>query len=371
MMKQGKKQQNYAVVLITKYFVTFCRLLTLTYRWVIKMIKLREARYCNLKLLLIFLVIYGHTIETQIWHNTVLMTQYKFIYLVHMPLFAFLSGLFITDCRSCTVQLKRLLPIYIVLQTTAYLIKNGTLKLITPYWHLWYLLSCACWIGITWLLFYFAKGKGNIIILMLALFIGSVAGYINIIGREFSLSRTIVFFPYFWLGAICDSRVNWKKFRTAGLVALLIGIMIVYFIGDKLQVTFLYHADPYSNMENGSYLRLLCYFIGFLLGFFLLTWTLDKRFPFTKAGANTMPAYIAHVPFAILLRELNLSWPIYLIAITIFLWMVYKVLQLYGTIYGMVPSDGRNKMCPHFKTCMKNMDEKCTGFCYPCPEAKF
>lgn len=129
---------------------------------------------------------------------------------------------------------------------------------------------------------------------MLALFIGSVAGYINIIGREFSLSRTIVFFPYFWLGAICDSRVNWKKFRTAGLVALLIGIMIVYFIGDKLQVTFLYHADPYSNMENGSYLRLLCYFIGFLLGFFLLTWTLDKRFPFTKAGANTMPAYIAH-----------------------------------------------------------------------------
>lgn len=69
---------------------------------------------------------------------------------------------------------------------------------------------------------------------MLALFIGSVAGYINIIGREFSLSRTIVFFPYFWLGAICDSRVNWKKFRTAGLVALLIGIMIVYFIGDKI-----------------------------------------------------------------------------------------------------------------------------------------
>lgn len=94
MMKQGKKQQNYAVVLITKYFVTFCRLLTLTYRWVRKMIKLREARYCNLKLLLIFLVIYGHTIETQIWHNTVLMTQYKFIYLVHMPLFAFLSGLY-------------------------------------------------------------------------------------------------------------------------------------------------------------------------------------------------------------------------------------------------------------------------------------
>lgn len=103
------------------------------------MIKLRKARYCNLKLLLIFLVIYGHMIETRIWQNTVLMTQYKFIYLVHMPLFSFLSGLFITDCRSCTVQLKRLLPIYIVLQTAAFLIKNGTLKLITPYWHLWYL----------------------------------------------------------------------------------------------------------------------------------------------------------------------------------------------------------------------------------------
>ena len=41
------------------------------------MVKLRDARFCNLKLLLIFLVIYGHLIEPGIYQSEVLMTQYK------------------------------------------------------------------------------------------------------------------------------------------------------------------------------------------------------------------------------------------------------------------------------------------------------
>ena len=51
------------------------------------MVKLKDARYCNLKLLLIFLVIYGHLIEPAIYQSKVLMTQYKWIYLFHIVLF--------------------------------------------------------------------------------------------------------------------------------------------------------------------------------------------------------------------------------------------------------------------------------------------
>lgn len=64
------------------------------YRKAMEMVKLRDAQYCNLKLLLIFLVIYGHLIEPGIRNSEVLMVQYRWIYMVHMPLFCFLSGFF-------------------------------------------------------------------------------------------------------------------------------------------------------------------------------------------------------------------------------------------------------------------------------------
>ena len=41
------------------------------------MVKMREANYCNLKLLLIFLVVYGHWIELSIHDSEILMLQYR------------------------------------------------------------------------------------------------------------------------------------------------------------------------------------------------------------------------------------------------------------------------------------------------------
>ena len=41
------------------------------------MVKLRSARYCNLKLFLKYLVVYGHWIEAGIWNEPILMEQYR------------------------------------------------------------------------------------------------------------------------------------------------------------------------------------------------------------------------------------------------------------------------------------------------------
>lgn len=64
------------------------------------MIKFRQAYYCNLKAFLMVLVIYGHWIEPEIEHSRLLYTQYWWIYLLHMPLFAFLSGLFFAKLQG-------------------------------------------------------------------------------------------------------------------------------------------------------------------------------------------------------------------------------------------------------------------------------
>ena len=86
------------------------------------MIKLRNAGYCNLKLLLLFMVVYGHWMENRIDSSGVLLMQYRFIYFVHMPLFVFLSGLFVKSGADCLRQVKRLLPLYAVLQLGAVLV---------------------------------------------------------------------------------------------------------------------------------------------------------------------------------------------------------------------------------------------------------
>jgi len=61
------------------------------------MVKRRQAKYCNLKLVLIFLVIFGHMIEP------LNLRMYHWIYAFHMPVFAMLSGMFSTKNR-CSWQ---------------------------------------------------------------------------------------------------------------------------------------------------------------------------------------------------------------------------------------------------------------------------
>jgi hypothetical protein len=92
--------------------------------------------------------------------------------------------------KVCKNQLARILPLYILLQTFAVVIGNGAVNPLTPYWHLWYLLSYSIWLCLAWTWFRFCNGKGKIIILVCSVVIGCLAGLVPFIGRELSLSRT-------------------------------------------------------------------------------------------------------------------------------------------------------------------------------------
>ena len=208
------------------YFCNAFRLLVSNKR-VIEMVKLRDARYCNLKLFLIYLVVYGHLIEPEIEQSPLLMTQYRWIYLFHMPLFCFLSGLFMTDSSTCKRQMKKTFSLYAVIQTLIVFFSGGRIGLSTPCWILWYLLSCSIWAGTGWLWYRFCKEKEKVPILIGAIAIGCAAGFVSSIGREYSLSRTLVFFPYFWMGLICDRKFPWEMLRPAGFPALVTAMILM------------------------------------------------------------------------------------------------------------------------------------------------
>ena len=333
-------------------------------RQVKMMIKLREAQYCNLKLFLIFLVIYGHLIETRIWESELLMVQYRWIYLVHMPLFSFLSGLFINRKKDCRVQLVRIFPLYVFLQIVACLIESGTVKLSTPWWHLWYLLSYCYWICLACLWFRFWEGRCKFIILICSVIIGCVAGIFPYIGREFSLSRTLVFFPYFWTGVIFKPSFNWKKLRVVGILAFETALVIMFYIGNEIPVAFLYQASPYES-ENCIALRLICYVLSGLLGLFLLAVSPTSRLPFSKMGANTMLAYVIHAPIVLCLRELDIPWQFNIIFTVAFLYVMYMFTKWHGALYGIVPKKRRENKWRLFKKSMKNMLSQSIDSSYP------
>lgn len=141
--------------------------------------KLYRAGYCNLRALLMYLVIYGHLIERRLGESPALQVQYRWIYAVHMPAFAFLSGLFCKQPESCRRQAGRALSVYLAAQLAAVALLDQTPW--TPYWHLWYLLSLSMWGWSCWawrrrwvLRWYFV---------LLAGLAGCLAGYLPFLGR--------------------------------------------------------------------------------------------------------------------------------------------------------------------------------------------
>lgn len=304
------------------------------------MIKLRDARYCNLKLLLIYLVIYGHLIEPGIWESKVLMVQYKLIYMFHMPLFSFLSGLFLNSSKTCSRQFFKMASLYFFLQTFAVLLGNGKVRPLTPYWHLWYLLSYSVWSATGWIWFRYFNGKGQFIILFGSVLVGCVAGLVPDIGREHSLSRTLVFFPYFWMGLICNPNYPWDRMRLHGFVSMVPILAVISHWVNQISAVFLYQAAPYGKINNGIELRLICYLLGSLICLLLLAFMPKRRFLFTRVGADTMPAYLIHAPIVLYIRELDILWPYHLLIAAIILYLIDKARRWHSTLYGIVPAKG-------------------------------
>ena len=106
----------------------------------------RDHQFDNIRLILIFFVIFGHLIEYFAAGGIL----YRWIYSFHMPVFIFISGYFAKfDPKKIVCNI--LVP-YVLLQIlyTAFdrlLYGNAPFRLqfTTPYWLLWYLFSLFCY----------------------------------------------------------------------------------------------------------------------------------------------------------------------------------------------------------------------------------
>lgn len=269
----------------------------------------REYGFDNLRGILIFLVVLGHLMEHCGSFRGVGFL-YRTIYSFHMPAFLFLTGYFARYDRKKIIC--GLLVPYVLFQTGYILFDrwlNGSetaLQYTTPYWILWYLMASMMY-HLLLPMYDTADRRQQFLALGITFGLSLMAGFDATVEYPLSLSRFLVFQPWFLLGHYCSKgdwilamerwsatrRIPLKSLLTAAVCMLVLLMQMVSFRPEVL-----YGSYPYVRLNYGPLERLfagitaLCW-IGFgcLVLLPLLRWPLPML---TALGQNTLPVYLLH-----------------------------------------------------------------------------
>lgn len=278
----------------------------------------RNAYFDNAKLLLIYLVVFGHIIQPFTIDSKELSTLYTWIYTFHMPAFIFLAGFFAKgagNIKYILTLMKKLLIPYLIFQViyTAYYFFIGKENWLTdnifyPHWSLWFLVSLFCW----HILLIFYKRLPVYVGLLIAIVLGTIIGYFDHVGHTFSLSRTFVFFPYFLLGYLVKFEhiklLKQRVVRYASIIIVLAMAVTIYFMPD-INSGWLLASKSYDTLgmeDLGGIARLMIYCTSTLMVIAVLSFIPERRFSFTYLGERTLYVYLLHGFFIQFFREYNL-----------------------------------------------------------------
>lgn len=167
----------------------------------------RDIFWDSLKFVLIFLVVYGHTMEYNLSDGSFNRAMWNFIYTFHMPLFVFISGRFShIHSRERYIQgIVRLVETTIVFQiiwsifrVTIFGEQINYTFITQPYTILWYLVALIYWrVMVLFIPKKVLAHKKKII--FASFMICFLSGFIPV-GHDFVIQRTLVFLPFFALG---------------------------------------------------------------------------------------------------------------------------------------------------------------------------
>lgn len=269
-------------------------------------VKNRIPFWDNMKGILIFLVVYGHLLENMTSPAAVFL--YKGIYLFHMPLFVVCSG-YLAKFSPKRI-LKRILLPYIICQAVLCLTNpSKSMQFTTPVWTLWYLLALTVWM-ITIPFLEECPKKARFLVVLGAFALGSLCGMDDTVGYYLSVSRIVVFYPFFILGYYGKQWIKdhgWEQglwqtgeifhnkwIRTASFLALAAAIGLFLYAEPFIKATWLYGSYSYAKGGYGIGCRLISYLVACQIGLFLFVWVPKTNTFFGILGANSMAIYLLH-----------------------------------------------------------------------------
>lgn len=273
-------------------------------------IETRSPKWDILKFYLVFLVVLGHAAGFYTETSHFIKGLFLLIYSFHMPLFIFISGMFSKN----NINEKRYNKIF------GYLIVYFALKLFEFFYKLisgvnpefsffseggapWYMFALFSFSLLT----IAVKKVSPKYILIMSILIACVAGYDSDIGDFLILSRTVVFFPFFYIGycldrkkieSLCRSRTN----KIIAAVVLVSFTIIVFVFADGIDSLrpLLTGRNPFSKLgkcaDFGFFIRLLYFAVVTLVSACVVILTPQKtHFGIAeRLGQRTLAIYGFH-----------------------------------------------------------------------------
>lgn len=221
----------------------------------------RNYKFDNIKCLLMFLVLFGHSLE--LFKGDERKLIYQIIYLFHMPAFIFMTGYFAKYQPKKILQ--RYVITYFVFQTLYQIfdavVLEETLELslqyTKPYWHLWFLMAAGMYLAMIPFI-NTEKKKYQVAMILIAILISLLAGYDKTIGYTLTLSRFMTFMPFFTIGYFCskykhlgEHTINQNQKRIIGIGSVVICVISMYWLkSENIKTIILYGS---VNYEKASY----------------------------------------------------------------------------------------------------------------------
>lgn len=297
----------------------------------------------SLKAILIFLVVYGHILELNIPEGSINCTIRNFIYLFHMPLFVFLSGMFshIKDRQKYAKSIIMLIETYLIFQFLHYLIPWPYYRALTlldyvcyPAWTMWYLLSLAMWRLIVYAIGETTIQNRKVLFITLSIIISIFGGYIPV-GVQFSLQRTMCFMPVFICGYYCkisDIKSVIPKVPVGLAMAVCVCAIGGLFFFIKINLGYIvYGSSSYYVNDNtiiSLILRLLFFVCAIVLSVSVIRLIPANRY-LADIGRHTLFIYIVHTFVASVIFWLIHRYSFVGSTISLFLLSVIITISLY------------------------------------------
>ncbi|HSE07536.1 MAG TPA: acyltransferase family protein [Nocardioidaceae bacterium] len=265
----------------------------------------RDPWFDNAKMLLVTLVVVGHSWVLLPEETLARNWFYDFLYLWHMPAFVMVTGYLSRSFSWSRRNVSRLVTVvavpYVIFEAAmaAFRVEIGGEEglaplFVEPHWPMWFLAVLFLWRLATPLLLRVPNP------LLLAVVASLLGGLIE--GDVLDVGRATGMLPFFVLGLVARrehlDRLRTGPARKAAAAVLAVGFGLAAFIDGRIRTEWMYWRSSYADLDatfaSGSLIRLGLLVVGTLLALSALALVPQVDGWFTRLGAATMVVYLFH-----------------------------------------------------------------------------